>query len=176
MNHLLVLAMLLFPALSWAHNCQEFLTSDWPADEGYACEVTKSDLSKLQMHKIEVCIGSVPYRDGQRYAKAELKYIPLSQYENIYNKSEGLHTKFLNSTYIHAWAGEEMQESAKYLQMNALEKGSSLLHTLDVLNQLQLDKQSLQARLVIQSREPALLFQNDWNKSWDLRLKCQRVF
>ncbi len=176
MNRLLVLAMLLFPALSWAHNCQEFLTSDWPADEGYACEVTKPDLAKLQMHKVEVCIGSVPYRDGQRYAKAELKHIPLSQYENIYNRAEGLHTKFLSSTYVHAWAGEEMQESPEFLKVNALEEGSTLTYTPDIWNQLQLDKKSLQARLVTQSREAALIFQNEWQKIWDLRLKCQRVF
>lgn len=176
MKRLFVLAMLLTPALSWAHNCEKFLKSDWPADEGYACEVIPKDLAALQMHKVQVCVGSVPYLDGQRYAKAELKYIPLSQYNNIYNQKDGLHSKFLNSYYIHAWAGEEMQEDQNQLQLSAFREGSTLTHTQDVLNLLQLDKRSRQARLNVQSREPALLFQNEWQKIWDLRLKCQRLF
>lgn len=176
MKHLLVITLALGPASSWAHECEKFLSSGWHSDKGYACTVGAEVLQDRKLHRLEVCIGNVPYLDGQRYAHAELKWIPLSQYNNPYNQDAGINDKFFETFYTGlAFAGQELQEDSKSLKMQSFFEGSSLTYDPDIRSQLELDKRTLKARLVVQSREAALVFQNKWETRWDLQLQCEKI-
>nr|BFD64378.1 hypothetical protein BdHM001_30590 [Bdellovibrio sp. HM001] len=176
MKHLLVITLALVPASSWAHECEKFLSSGWHSDKGYACTVGAEVLQDRKLHRLEVCIGNVPYLDGQRYAHAELKWIPLSQYNNPFNIDAGINDKFFETFYTGlAFAGQELQEDSKSLKMQSFFEGSSLTYDPDIRSQLELDKRTLKARLVVQSREAALVFQNKWETRWDLQLQCEKI-
>lgn len=176
MKRLIVLALSLIPTFSLAHECDKFLSEGWPSDEGYACRISPEELAALKLHRLEVCVGSVPYLDGKRYAHAELKWIPLSQYNNPFQKADGFDNKFFESYYSSlAFMGYGLHEDSRGLHLQVLREGSTLTHTNDFLTQLQLNKENGNAHLMIQFRKPALIFKNEWQRSWDLRLQCQRI-
>ncbi|UXR64175.1 hypothetical protein EZJ49_14000 [Bdellovibrio bacteriovorus] len=176
MKRLLVTALALLPTTSWAHECEKFLSSGWKSDKGYACSISSEELQSRELHSLEVCIGNVPYLDGQRYAHAELKWVPLSQYNNSFSKDAGMNETFFESFYTGlAFAGQELREDAKSLKMQSFMEGSSLTHDPDIRSDLALDKRTMKARLVVQSRKAALVFQNNWETRWDLNLQCERI-
>jgi len=169
------------PLIASAHECKKFLNDGWVADEGYACSVSREDLSRLQFHKMEICIGSATYHlDHRRYAEAEYKWVPLSQYNNPFSRREGLHDKYFDKYYAGtAFEGENGEEA--YLQdqeqflLKTFREGSTMTGEDDYKAEIVLDLQNGRGQLRTYNRKPALMFKKSWTKNFDVRFSCKRV-
>lgn len=180
MRRFIYLVLLGLPLSALSHECSKFLTSGWQADEGYACTVAKSDLERMKLHRMEVCIGSVPYLDNQRYAHAEYKSIPLSQYNNPYSRADGLNNKFFDVFYTgQSFEGEHedtayiQKESSFYLE--TYREGSTLTNDLDYKAQININLKTGRGDLSTYYRKPSLVFKKKWDRSIQVRLNCQRI-
>lgn len=176
MKKLIILILGLTPLVSSAHECDKFMNEDWAADEAYACKASTSDLQKYKLHRLEVCVGSVPYQN-RRYAHAQLKWVPLNQYSNQWNRNDGTESKFFDSFYSGLAFNDtnDFREDSSSLVFAALREGSTILHQRDILTGLKLNKNTGQAQMKVSSREPALLFSKAWQTNWDLNLKCHKI-
>lgn len=178
-----ILAPLLCPAISFAHNCDRFFDSDHRADQAYACTVIPSDLAIQRLHSMEVCLASIPYQPGQRYAQAEYMWIDLDQYNNPFSKTEGLNEKYFNSFYAglayQAYEGidddKAFYENDAYLELRTMREGSSFLKENDFKASITINKQTGQGRFVTYTRKSAFILKGFWNKAWDVKLQCARV-
>lgn len=180
MKHLMVLALFLFSYSAQAHECDAFATDREDADEAYACTVSNADVTRLKMHRMEVCIGSVPLYDGTRYAHLEIKSVPLSQYNNPFSQADGSNNTFFDKFYSGlSFLGED--DNSVYLQnetqllLTAYHEGSKVTHSQDILTELKLRKNSGQGKVAVYRRDHAYLFTKDWEKTLDLALQCQRI-
>lgn len=175
-----ILALWTLPLIASAHDCTKFLNGGWPADEGYACNVSREDLSRLQFNKMEICIGSVPYLDNQRFAEAEYKWVPLSQYNNPFSRREGLHDKYIEKYYAgNSLEGENrnevyIQDQDQFL-LKTFREGSTMTGEYDYKAEILLNLRSGHGQLRTYNREPALVFKKDWKKNFDVRFDCKRV-
>lgn len=175
-----ILALWALPLIASAHECTKFLNNGWVADEGYACSVSREDLSRLQLHKMEICIGSVPYLDNQRYAEAEYKWIPLSQYNNPFSRRDGLHDKYLDKYYagtaFEGDNGEEVYEQDReQFLLKTFREGSSMTGEYDYKAEIILNLRTLTGELRTYNRKPALVFKKNWIKNFDVKFNCIRV-
>lgn len=175
MKHLIFSVVFALSAQALAHDCTKFFNSDWASDEGYACTISQQDLQKYQLYQMEVCVGSAPYLEGRRFAHAQTRWIPMSQYQNPYSRADGLHEKFFDQAYSGlAYLGTGMFENSTTLQFESTIEGSTIAHMPERRTQLQINKKNLTGRIRIQYREDALIFKNDWQTHWDLNLVCEK--
>lgn len=176
----LFLALFTLPILVHAHECNRFLDSDWRADEGYACSVNKDDLKKLKFHRMEICIGSVPYLDGKRYAHAEYKWVPLSQFNNPYSVADGTNNKFFEKFYTGlSFEGEKDERAYIHkkdgLYLETYREGSSITKEMDYRSVSHLNFITGHGNLTTYYREPSLVFKKSWKQSIQVNFECQRV-
>lgn len=178
-----ILVALLCPAFSFAHNCDKFFKTDQRTDEAYACEVIPADLEVQKLHRMEVCLASVPYQPGQRYAHANYMYIDLDQYNNQFSKADGINEKYFNSFYAglayQAYDGiddnKAFYEDEEHLELRTMFEGSSFLNESDSRISITINKHTGQGRFVTYNRKSAFVLKGFWNKSWDVQLQCARV-
>jgi sarcosine oxidase delta subunit len=180
MKNLISMALIALPLSVEAHECSKFLTSGWPADEGYACNVIASDLERMRLHRMEVCIGSVPYLDNKRYANAEYKWVSLAQYNNPYNQADGSHNKFFDVFYTGlTYEGEDGErdyvKNSDVLYFQTFREGSTITHEFDFKAEVHLNLKNGRGNLTSYNREPSLLFKKKWQKSIQVSFDCERI-
>ncbi len=180
MKKLIFTCLFLLSSFAHAHECSKFFSSGWAADQGYACTVVKSDLNRMKLHRMEICIGSVPYLDNRRYAHAEYKSIPLSQYNNPYSQADGINNKFFDVFYTGlAFVGEN--EDTAYIQnrnglyLETYREGSNLTNELDYKAKINLNLETGRGNLSTYYRKPSLVFKKKWEPSIQVNFNCQRV-
>lgn len=176
----MAMALITLPILAETHECSKFLNEGWPADEGYACSVLKSDLAKLKFHRMEVCIGSVPYLDNKRYANAEYKWVSLSQYNNPYSQADGINNKFFDVFYTGlAFEGEDAETSyvqnSDAIYFSTFRKGSTMTNEFDYKAEVHLNLKNGRGNLTSYNREPSLIFKKKWEKSIEVSFDCKRI-
>lgn len=180
MKKIIFTFLIVLSSFAHAHECSKFLSSGWAADEGYACNVVKSDLKRMKLHRMEVCIGSVPYLDNRRYAHAEYKSISLSQYNNPYSQADGINNKFFDIFYT-GLAFEGEQNETVYIQnheniyLETFREGSTLTNEWDYKAEVSLSLKTGRGSLTSYNRPPSMIFKKKWEKSIQVNFECKRI-
>ena len=180
MKNLIYMALIALPLYAEAHECSKFLTSGWSADEGYACSVINSDLERMKLHRMEVCIGVVPYLDNKRYANAEYKWVTLTQYNNPFNRADGIHDKFFDVFYTgRAYKGESGRrtyvQNSDTLYFETFREGSTITHEFAYRSEVHLNLKDGSGTLTSYNRESSRVFKKEWIKSVEVSFDCQRI-
>lgn len=180
MRTLIFTFLLILSNLTHAHECTKFFSAGWSSDEGYACNVAKSDLNRMKLHRMEVCIGSVPYLDGKRYAHAEYKSISLLQYNNPYSRADGINNKFFDIFYsglsFEGKQGERIYiHNEEGIVLKTFREGSTLTNEWDYKAEISLSFKTGRGSLTSYNRPPSLIFKKKWQKSIQVKFECKRV-